>query len=121
MIFFSFSLLSDNWLSSLCFSFVKRLDEDKIEQEVDALRSKLLANLSANTAADAKNLKSHDTHGLAAAKKVELDKMAKAFGTRPDYVEGDAFNKEKQEENKRRRIVRCCYFVDMSCFLYANL
>jgi hypothetical protein len=82
------------------------LDEDKIEQEVDALRTKLLANLSVNPAANAKNLKSHDTHALAAAKKVELDRMAKAFGTRDDYVEGDAFNKEKQEEIRKRRIVR---------------
>lgn len=80
------------------------MDEAKIEEEVDALRSKLLATMAAT--ADAKNLKSYDTHGLAAAKKVELNKMARAFGTRAGYVEGDAFDREKQEEHKRQRLVR---------------
>lgn len=82
------------------------MDEAKIEEEVNALRSKLLANLSMAAAADAKNLKSYDTHGLAAAKKVELNKMARAFGTRDGYVEGDAFDREKQEEHKKLRLVR---------------
>jgi serine/arginine repetitive matrix protein 2 len=80
------------------------MDEDAIEQEVDKLRSKLLANLSVEN--DAKKLKASDTHALAAAKKEELSRMARAFGTRAGYVEGDAFDREKQEEIKQKRIVR---------------
>jgi serine/arginine repetitive matrix protein 2 len=84
------------------------MEEEIIEKAVDELRSKLLAKLSVDVA-DAKNLKSYDTHGLAAAKKVELNKMARAFGTRAGYVEGDAFDREKQEEHKRKRLV--CYIT----------
>ncbi|KIP09177.1 hypothetical protein PHLGIDRAFT_126482 [Phlebiopsis gigantea 11061_1 CR5-6] len=80
----------------------KGLDEDKIEQEVDALRQKLLANLG-NMAPDIRSLKPSDRHGIAAAKKEELSKMARALGTRSDYTEGEAFDREKQEESKIRR------------------
>lgn len=51
----------------------------------------------------AKSLKPSDTHGLAAAKKAELSKMAAALGTRRDYAEGEAFDREKQEEMKIQR------------------
>ncbi|KAF7973219.1 hypothetical protein HWV62_15821 [Athelia sp. TMB] len=78
------------------------LDEEKIEEQVDALRTKLLANLSA-MAPPPKTLKASDTHGLALAKQTELSKMARALGTRADYAEGDAFDREKQEENKIKR------------------
>ncbi|KAI0742139.1 hypothetical protein BC629DRAFT_1272589, partial [Irpex lacteus] len=80
----------------------KGLDEDKIEEEVSALREKLLANLAA-MATDVRSLRPSDRHGLAAAKKEELSKMARALGTRSDYAEGDAFDREKQEELKLRR------------------
>ncbi|KAJ8518352.1 hypothetical protein ONZ45_g4564 [Pleurotus djamor] len=79
------------------------VDEDEIDEKVNALRTKLLANLS-SLAPSAKDLKSSDTHGLAAAKKTELSKMARALGTRSDYAEGDAFDKEKQEEIRARRM-----------------
>ena len=55
------------------------------------------------TIIDAKKLKPSDTHGLAAAKKAELMKMATALRTRTDYTEGDAFNKEKQVELREQR------------------
>ena len=88
------------WLT--CAILYRRLDEDKIEEEVSALRTKLLANLAA-MATDVRSLKPSDRHGLAAAKKEELSKMARAFGTRSDYAEGEAFDREKQEELKLRR------------------
>ncbi|KAF8076130.1 hypothetical protein FPV67DRAFT_1649132 [Lyophyllum atratum] len=66
-------------------------DEDKIEEK-PAL------------APSAKSLKLSDTHGLALAKKAELSKMARAFGTRSDYQEGEAFDREKQEEIKIRKM-----------------
>ena len=41
-----------------------RVDEDKIEEEVSALRAKLLANLNA-MAPDARSLRPSDRHGIA--------------------------------------------------------
>ena len=70
---------------------------------MDQLREKLLANLN-KIAPPTRNIKPSDTHAIAAAKKTELSKMARALGTRPDYQEGDAFNREKQEEERIRRI-----------------
>ncbi|EKM59456.1 uncharacterized protein PHACADRAFT_63497, partial [Phanerochaete carnosa HHB-10118-sp] len=81
----------------------KGLDEEKIQEEVDALRQKLLANLS-SMEPDIRSLKPSDRHGIAAAKKEELSKMARALGTRSDYAEGEAFDREKQEELKMRRM-----------------
>ncbi|KAJ7117360.1 cwf21 domain-containing protein [Mycena crocata] len=80
------------------------LDEDKIEEQVGALRDKLLANLAA-MGPPAGRIKSSDTHALAAAKKTELSKLANAFGTRSNYVEGDAFNREKQEEFRAQKAI----------------
>ncbi|KAI9567503.1 hypothetical protein HD554DRAFT_2173266 [Boletus coccyginus] len=80
------------------------LEEAEIEIKVAALREELLRDL-ASLATPAKNIKSSDTHATAAAKKIELDKMARALGTRRDYTEGEAFDREKQEENKRVRLV----------------
>ncbi|KAH9894728.1 uncharacterized protein BXZ73DRAFT_8307, partial [Epithele typhae] len=77
------------------------VEEDKIEEQVSELRTKLLAEASAQI--NAKSLKPSDTHGIAYAKKDELNKMARAFGTRSDYHEGDAFDREKQEELRMRR------------------
>ncbi|KAG6837991.1 hypothetical protein H0H93_008385 [Arthromyces matolae] len=81
----------------------KGLDEDEIEQQVGSLRAELHKNLAA-LATNAKKLKPSDTHGLAVAKKAELSKMARALGTRSDYQEGEAFDREKQEEIKMRKM-----------------
>ncbi|KAG6878263.1 hypothetical protein C0993_010035 [Termitomyces sp. T159_Od127] len=80
----------------------KGVDEDEIEQKVGILRAELLKNLAA-LAPSAKSLKASDTHGLALAKKNELSRMARALGTRSDYQEGDAFDKEKQDEIRIRK------------------
>ncbi|KAF9247024.1 cwf21 domain-containing protein, partial [Melanogaster broomeanus] len=79
------------------------LDEVEIEVKVDELRTKLTADL-ASISTLAKNLKPSDTHAVAAAKKAELDKMSRALGTRRDYTEGEAFDREKQEANKLQRL-----------------
>ncbi|KIK08544.1 hypothetical protein K443DRAFT_119154 [Laccaria amethystina LaAM-08-1] len=79
------------------------VDEDDIQAQVAALRAKLLENLAAQAPA-AKGFKLSDTHGMALAKKAELSKMARAFGTRSDYQEGESFDREKQEENKIKRV-----------------
>ena len=84
-----------NISSNICM-IVYRVEESKIEEEVDALREKLLASL-AGAVGPAKGLKPSDTHAIAAAKKSELDKMARALGTRHDYAEGD----DRSENNIR--------------------
>lgn len=80
------------------------MDDEAIQIEVDALRKRLLDDLS-TLGASAKHLKLSDTHGRAAAKKTELDRMARALGTRSDYTEGAAFDREKQEERKQQRAI----------------
>ena len=80
------------------------IEGDQIEEQVNLLREKLLKNL-ANMAPPAKTLKASDTHAIAVAKKAELSKMASALGTSPGYQEGEAFDREKQEEKRRRRMI----------------
>ncbi|KAG8708089.1 RNA-splicing factor [Ceratobasidium sp. 395] len=79
------------------------IPEEDIEREVSKLREKLTATITSALPTSAKNIKASDTHGLAAAKKEELSKMARALGTSANYVEGDAFNREKQEELRHQR------------------
>jgi serine/arginine repetitive matrix protein 2 len=81
-------------------NYIPRVDEADIEKQVDKLRQKLLASLPSTP----QSLKPTDTHGMAAAKKIEVARMARALGTRLDYQEGDAFDREKQELNKLKRI-----------------
>jgi len=83
----------------------KDFPEEEIEKEVEALRTRLLQNLDSIGPTPAKALKLSDTHGLAAAKKEELSKMARAFGTSSNYTEGDAFNREKQDQLRVQRAV----------------
>ncbi|TFL05589.1 hypothetical protein BDV98DRAFT_493276, partial [Pterulicium gracile] len=80
----------------------QEVEEAQIEEQVSALRQKLLASLP--TTVSARGLKEFDTHGRAAAKQTELSKMARALGTRTDYQEGEAFDKEKQEEQRIKRM-----------------
>ncbi|KAF8680532.1 Aminotransferase [Rhizoctonia solani] len=80
------------------------IPEENIEAEVSKLREQLMASMT-SVPTSGKNLKPNDTHGMALAKKTELDKMARALGTSSSYVEGDAFNREKQEELRRQRAV----------------
>lgn len=75
-----------------------RMDDADIGDQVSALRAKLLAALPQPS-----NRKPTDTHAMAAAKRTELAKMARALGTRADYQEGEAFDREKQEEHRLKR------------------
>ncbi|KAI6101559.1 hypothetical protein EDD16DRAFT_1649281 [Pisolithus croceorrhizus] len=77
--------------------------ELQLQLEDDGCARKLNGDL-ASLSTTVKNLKPSDTHAIAAAKKAELDKMARALGTKRDYVEGDAFDREKQEENRLQRM-----------------
>ena len=77
------------------------MDEDEIEDRVDALRKKLEAedDKSKNKETDARGLKPHQLHDLAKAKIEETEKLRKALGISADYEEGSHW--KKQEERLR--------------------
>ncbi|TFY79207.1 hypothetical protein EWM64_g4803 [Hericium alpestre] len=82
----------------------EEVDGEVIEKQVVELRERLLKTMV--PVSSGKSLKPSDTHAIAAAKKAELSKMAAALGTRSDYIEGDAFDREKQEEQRLKRMVQ---------------
>ena len=77
------------------------MDEDDIEDQVNALRKKLEAEdeKSKNKETDARGLKPHQVHDLAKAKIEETEKLRKALGISADYEEGSHW--KKQEERLR--------------------
>ncbi|SAM05831.1 hypothetical protein [Absidia glauca] len=82
-------------------------DEATIDTKVDALRQSLLSRLDDMKPREAKNLQEHETHLLQAAKAEENIKFANAFGIRhEDHVEGQAFDRELQEQKKQERMER---------------
>ncbi|KAG9042345.1 RNA-splicing factor [Tulasnella sp. UAMH 9824] len=86
-------------------------DQDYIDGRLYALREKLQkeAEEAEKSGRPGRkppvSLRPNDTHAMAAAKKVEVEKMARAFGTSSNYQEGDAFNREKQEELRQQRVI----------------
>ncbi|KAF2084697.1 cwf21-domain-containing protein [Saccharata proteae CBS 121410] len=81
------------------------VDDDEIEDQCTALRAKLRKALetSKQSAPNAKGLKSHQVHELAAAKIEESEKLRKALGIREDYEEGSHW--KKQEERMREAVL----------------
>lgn len=78
-----------------------KLDEDEIAEQVDALRRKLLEEVNNTQRIDAKGLKPHQVHELAAVKMVESERLRNALGISKDYEEGSHWR--RQEEDKIRR------------------
>jgi hypothetical protein len=78
------------------------VDEDEIEAQVSALRKKLLADIDKAVKVDARGLKPHQVHELAAAKMVESERLRNALGISKDYEEGSHWR--RQEEEKVRRL-----------------
>ncbi|KAF2161050.1 hypothetical protein M409DRAFT_59567 [Zasmidium cellare ATCC 36951] len=75
------------------------VDEDEIDDQCDALRKKLEAEQSkAGSGPNARNLKSHQVHEIAAAKIDESERLRKALGISKDYEEGSHWR--RQEERK---------------------
>ena len=74
------------------------MDEDEIEERVDALRKKLQAEdaKNKNKKTDARHLKSHQVHDLAKAKIEETEKLRSALGISKDYREGDHWKKQEE-------------------------
>ncbi|KAI8991434.1 cwf21 domain-containing protein [Mycotypha africana] len=79
----------------------EELEEDIIEEKVQEFREKLLKEKVAET--DAKDLKEHDTHQIAAAKEKANEKMKRALRIDKGYVEGAAFDQELQEKLREER------------------
>ncbi|KAG8838589.1 RNA-splicing factor [Serendipita sp. 400] len=69
----------------------EELPEEQIEARVDALRTQLLEK-SQNSTYTRQQFKPSDTHAILAAKKVEMERMARALGTSDSYVEGKALD-----------------------------
>jgi serine/arginine repetitive matrix protein 2 len=82
-----------------------RTPEDEIEAEVDALRAKLIAQ-GENMTNTRKQFKPSDTHAILEAKRAEMERVSRAFGTSLGYVEGQAFDPAHAEEMKQQRIAR---------------
>ncbi|EKX41648.1 hypothetical protein GUITHDRAFT_88366 [Guillardia theta CCMP2712] len=80
----------------------KGVSEDVIEERVAEVRRKLESeSMHANLDTGAKKLT--DSHALAQAKAREAQRFASAFGIRRDHTEGEAFDRELQEQKKAER------------------
>ncbi|EJT97669.1 cwf21-domain-containing protein, partial [Dacryopinax primogenitus] len=79
------------------------VDDEEVQRRVAELRDKLTNDMSGIAPTPVKSLKPSDTHAIAAAKKAELEKMSRALGTQ-SYVEGEAFNRELQEERRQEAL-----------------
>jgi serine/arginine repetitive matrix protein 2 len=85
---------------------LRRVDEETIETQVNSLRLRLAAQAPSTTSQskhDIRNLKSHDSHALAAAKQAEMNKMGRALGIGAGYVEGRAFDREHAEVERAEK------------------
>jgi hypothetical protein len=79
------------------------VDEDEIEEQTNALRKKLLAEMEIGGGRrDARGLKSHQVHELAEAKIKESDRFRSALGISKNYEEGSHWR--KQEEKLRENL-----------------
>lgn len=74
----------------------KDMEEDDIEEECDKLRQKLAAQ------PDRFAGRGLDTHSLAAAKEVEMNRLQRALGVSVNHEEGRAFKRETEEEKAAR-------------------
>ena len=77
------------------------VDEDEIEEQTSALRTKLEEEEKAGKGKvggkrDARGLKSHQVHELAKAKIEESEKLRKALGIREDYEEGGHWKRAEE-------------------------
>lgn len=95
-----------------------KLDEDEIDERCEGLRRKLSTPVPTGPAAErkgrdeggkaigpnARGLKSHQVHELAAAKIEETEKLRRALGIKQDYEEGGHW--KRQEERKREGMAR---------------
>ncbi len=87
------------------------VDEAEIEERVKALRARLERDAqqqqqqqSSAAAASKGGGGRGETHAVAERKRKQMDTLARALNVRPDLREGEAFDRELQEQRKRERI-----------------
>ncbi|GAA5899378.1 hypothetical protein JCM6882_009103 [Rhodosporidiobolus microsporus] len=96
-------------IEAQCFELQDKLEDDgvsaeDVEAQVSALRERLTAQANGGAAAGGdRKIGQHERHALAQAKGEANEKLRKALGIKEDHVEGLAFNREYQEEQKRVR------------------
>lgn len=79
--------------------------EDAVEERVSALRKSLLEHAApVPSHKEAKSLLPSQTHAIGAAKEAESRKMQRALGVSSTYVEGEAFDRDLQEQRRLERI-----------------
>jgi hypothetical protein len=98
--YLSIRILDGNALST---KYSRRVEEEEIEAQTEALRRKLLQNLEKGRGggANAKGLKMHQVHELAEAKIKQDNKFRSALGISKNYEEGSHWKK-----NEERRMAR---------------
>lgn len=82
------------------------MDEDEIDDQCTALRKKIEAEQARRGGAggpNAKGLKSHQVHELAAAKIEESEKLRRALGISKDYEEGSHWRKQEERKVEREK------------------
>jgi hypothetical protein len=82
----------------------RRVDEEEIEKQTDALRAKLTKESERNRGPNKKELKMHQVHELAEAKIKQDDRFRSALGISKNYEEGSHWR--KQEEKLRNNMER---------------
>ncbi|BGP15998.1 RNA-splicing factor [Rhodosporidiobolus nylandii] len=96
-------------IEAQCFELQVQLEDEgllsaeDVEAQVSALREKLTAEGAGQKQG---HIKGHERHELAAAKQKADENLRRALGIKADHVEGLAFNREYQEEQKRVRIAQ---------------
>jgi len=87
------------------------LSEEEIEGKLAAYRAKLIAKAEEEkqqqavvVSASRTKATDQETHQIAARKAQQMDKLKNAFGFTEDIKEGDAFNRELQEQKKLDRM-----------------
>lgn len=89
-----------------CVTNADSVPEDEVEERVASLRKALLERgpVSVPSYKEAKSLRPSETHSLGAAKEAESHKMQRALGISSTYIEGEAFDRDLQEQRRIERI-----------------
>jgi hypothetical protein len=79
------------------------LKESEIDEKVESHRTRLLQELSATGSSLTQGVSASDTHGKAAAKEAEMERVRGAWGISRDHVEGESFDPEAQQRRREER------------------
>ena len=89
----------------LTLGFFLSLSSEKIDKQCQSLREKLIAQGGVD--AEEQSRKRDETHAIAEKKKEEMKKIDLAFGmSQRDYVEGQAFDRELQQQRRMEAQLR---------------